>query len=170
MARRNVLNEEQKRFVVQSLAHFFTPSEVVSAVSDHYGVEVTRQNIQQFDPTKYAGRKLAKKWRDLFEQSREECLKDLETIPHANKPFRVRKLAKAADAFEQRGNYVAMADIYERIAKEVGNVHTNRREHTGKNGGPIETKDVSDMSDDELNTTLANKLSHLLRPVLSDDQ
>jgi len=67
---------------------------------------------------------------------------------------RIKKLARASDAFESRGNYVAMAAMLERIAKEMGNVHTNRREFTGKNQGPIKIEAVHDMTDEQIDTEL----------------
>ena len=81
---------------------------------------------------------MAKHLRDLFEQSRKSFLDYIDAhVPHANKAVRVRKLARAADAFENSKNYLAMAAMLERIAKEVGNAYTNRREFTGKDGGAL---------------------------------
>ena len=63
---------------------------------------------------------------------------------------RVQELARASRFFRDKGNFMAMADMLERIAKEVGNVHTNRREVTGKGGGAIKYEDVGDMTDEML--------------------
>lgn len=138
--KRTRLTEEQKAFVVQRLACFDSPAEASEALMTEHGVKLAPQNCEAYDPNKRAGVKLAKKWRDLFEATRKRFLDDIEThVPEANKAVRVRQLAHAARAFKGRGNYVGMADMLERIAKEIGNVHTNRRELTGKDGGPIET-------------------------------
>lgn len=120
---------------------------------DEYGVQLAPQNIEAYDPNKRAGKSLAKKWTELFEATRKKFLEHIEVhVPEANKAVRVSRLAHAARAFQGRGNYVGMADMFERIAKEMGNVHTNKREFTGKGGGPIEFKD---MSDSELDRELA---------------
>jgi hypothetical protein len=44
------------------------------------------------------------------------------------------------------------ASLLKQVAEEVGNVYTNRREHTGKAGGAIkrEYRDVEEMTDEEL--------------------
>ena len=47
-----------------------------------------------------------------------------------------------------------MADMLERISKEMGNVHTNRREFTGKNRGPIQFEDVKAMTDEQIDAEL----------------
>ena len=63
---------------------------------------------------------------------------------------RVQELARASRFFRDKGNFMTMADMLERIAKEVGNVHTNRREVTGKGGGAIKYEDVGNMTDEML--------------------
>ncbi len=149
------LTDVEKAFVVQELACFGSPKEVSDALMDEHGVQLAPQNIECYDPNKRAGQHLAKKWRELFEHTRQAFLDHVETqVPHAHKAVRIKKLARAADAFESRGNYVATADMLERVAKECGNVHTNRRELTGKNRGPIQFKDASNMTPDEIDAEL----------------
>ena len=60
----------------------------------------------------------------------------------------------AANAFKASKNYLAMARMLEQIAKEVGNVHTNRHEFMGKDGGAIKFQDVGDMTDEQLDEEL----------------
>ncbi len=82
-------------------------------------------------------------------------LTDVEkAVPHAHKAVRIKKLARASDAFESRGNYVAMAAMLEKIARELGNVHTNRREFTGKDQGPIKVESVANMTDEQIDAEL----------------
>ena len=149
------LNDAEKAFVVQQLACFGSPKEVSEALMQEYGVQLAPQNIECYDPNKRAGQNLGKKWRELFAHTRQAFLDHVETqVPHAHKAVRIKKLARAADAFESRGNYVAMADMLERIAKEMGNVHTNRREFTGKDRGPIQVSAVSEMTDEQIDAEL----------------
>ena len=64
-------------------------------------------------------------------------------------------LAKfAANTFKAKKNYLAMAKLLADIAKEMGNVHTNRREFTGKDGGAIKFQDVGDMTDEQITAEL----------------
>jgi len=58
-----------------------------------------------------------------------------------------------------------MADMTERQAKEMGNVHTNRREFTGKDRGPIQYQDVDNMTDEQIDDELRTyepELRHIL--------
>ncbi|MDR0070944.1 DUF2280 domain-containing protein, partial [Acinetobacter sp. 11520] len=53
------LNKKQKLFIVQSLAVFNTPQETVSLVKEEFDIEVSRQQVESYDPTKFAGRDLS---------------------------------------------------------------------------------------------------------------
>jgi hypothetical protein len=48
------LRSEVKAFIVQALACFDTPSQVVEAVLKEFNVVVTRQQCESHDPTKAA--------------------------------------------------------------------------------------------------------------------
>lgn len=152
------LTEEQKAFVVQRLACWDTPAEASEALREEHGVELSPQGCEAYDPTKRAGRRVARKWRELFNATREAFKKNLgDHVPEANKAVRVRHLAHAARAFKQRNNYLGMADMFERIAKELGNVHTNRREISGRDGKPVEVE-YRDMTDEQLDARLLQLL------------
>ena len=157
-----ILKDEHQAFLVQRLAVFDTPMEAAGALKAEFDITISAQRAEAYSPLKRAGCRLGEKWRALFEVTRTRFLERLEEIPEANKAVRVRKLARAANVFEHRGNYVAMADMLERIAKEMGNVHTNRREFSGKDGKPIEAKitDYSQMTDDQLRARLATLIGY----------
>lgn len=88
------LKEPVKIFIVQSLACFETPQQVADAVKQEYGVEVDRRQCESYDPTKYSGRNLSKKLKDLFERTRKDFRENIEDIPIANKAFRIKELQK----------------------------------------------------------------------------
>ncbi|AOK61986.1 hypothetical protein WM29_22935 [Burkholderia ubonensis] len=128
-----------KVFIVQSLACFDTIARTVKDVREVFGVEVSSQQCERYDPTKRAGETLSKKYREIFERTRAEFLNDTSRIGIAHRAVRLRKLAMAVDKAEERGNLVLMAQLLEQAAKEAGDAFTNRHrlEHTGKGGGPI---------------------------------
>jgi hypothetical protein len=133
------LNDAARRFIVQALACYDTPTEVSVALKEEMGVEVARTQVAQYDPTKVAGARLAKKWRDLFEDTRKRFRKEIAEIPIADQAFRLRALGKLYDRHLSRGNVVAAAAVLEQAAKEQGGMFTNKREVSGPNGGPIPT-------------------------------
>lgn len=149
------LNDEQRAFIVRQIACFATPKEAAEALYQEFGVEVTPQNVEKYDYTKQAGKRCAQKWRALYDDTREAFRKHIANrVPHAEKAYRVLKLAKAADYYENAGNYMAMASMLEKVAKEIGNAYTNRFEHTGKKGGPIKYRPVAEMTNDDLRDEL----------------
>lgn len=146
------LKDEHRAFLVGRLAVYDTPKQASDALKAEYGVDITPQGAEAYDPAKRAGSRLSERWRKLFDSTRFRFLENIEDIPAANKAVRVRKLARAADAFEQRGNYIAMARMLEQIAKETGGSFDNLRkiEHTGRDGGPIQKEDITAMTQEQL--------------------
>lgn len=139
------LKGEVKAFIVQSLACFDTPSQVVELVKKEFGLSITRQQVESHDPTKANGRGLAQKWVDMFNATRERFQNEISDIPIANKAYRLRVLDRMATRAEGMKNFALTADIIEQAAKECGDAYTNKHkfEHSGPNGGAIQTITMS---------------------------
>ena len=91
------LKEPVKIFIVQSLACFETPQQVVDAVREEFGIEIERQQVASYDPTKATCRGMSQKLKDLFYRTREDFKKNIEDIPIANKAFHFKELQKMYD-------------------------------------------------------------------------
>lgn len=120
-----------KVYIVQSLACFDTISRVAKAVREEFGVEVSPQQCERYDPTKRAGSTLSKKYREIFERTREEFLKDTSRIGVSHRAVRLRALDRAVGIAEQRGNLTLMAQLLEQAAKEAGDAFGARRPALG---------------------------------------
>lgn len=94
-----VLKEPVKIFIVQSLACMETPQQVADAVKEQFGIDIERQQVAAYDPTKSTGKNLSKNLRTLFEKTRRDFQENLLDIPIANKAFRLRELQKMYDDF-----------------------------------------------------------------------
>ncbi|HDS1765652.1 DUF2280 domain-containing protein [Pseudomonas putida] len=121
------LRSEVKAFIVQALACFDTPTQVVEAVKKEFGVDVSRQVCEGHDPTKYAGRGLAKRWADMFHACRERFTTETADIPIAHRAYRLRALGRMAEKAESMKNMALTAQLLEQAAKEVGDVYVNRQ-------------------------------------------
>nr|BFD43187.1 DUF2280 domain-containing protein [Pseudomonas sp. FFPRI_1] len=121
------LSSEVKVFVIQALACFDTPSQVVESVQKEFGLSITRQQIESHDPTKVSGKGLAVKWKQLFEDTRKRFREDTADIPIANRAFRLRGLARMAEKAENMRNLALTAQLYEQAAKECGDMYVNRK-------------------------------------------
>ena len=130
------LKEPIKIFIVQSLACFETPQQVVEAVKQEYKIEITRQQVALYDPTKVAGRNLSKKLTELFYQTRKDFQENIDDIAIANKAFRLRELQKM---YEDSGrNKRAKQNLLKQAYQETDGRIT-RQEITGKDGQALQT-------------------------------
>jgi hypothetical protein len=141
------LTDEIRTFITQQLACFDAPSIVVADVKKEFGVEVSPQAVEAYDPTKRAGRHVAAKWKAIFEATRKAFLEDTSTIPVANRAFRLRVLQRLVDKAEQRGNAPLAAQLLEQAAKEAGGAFTNRREISGPDGNPVQTESMGGLGE-----------------------
>jgi hypothetical protein len=137
------LTEDVKLYVVQALACFDSPSQVAQAVKEQFGLQIDRRQVEAYDPTKSAGKSVAKKLKAIFEETREAFLKETSAVPVAKQVYRMRVLQRALDRAEKVGNQAMVLQILEQAAKESGGAFTNRRELTGKGGGPIQQSQVT---------------------------
>ena len=120
------LTEDVKAFIVQALACFDTPTQVCEAVKEEFGLDVTRQQVAAYDPTKKTARTLGKKWHAIFHATRKSFLEETAAIPIANQSFRLRALQRMYEKTAGRGNYGMAAQLIEQAAKESGGMFVNR--------------------------------------------
>lgn len=149
------LKPEVKTFIVQALACFDTPSQVVAAVKEEFGIDISRQQAESHDPTKSGGKTLADKWRDLFNETRERFKSETGDIPIANKAFRLRALNRMVIEAERRKNYPLAAQLIEQAAKESGGAYTNKQivDHSSLDGS-MTPKSAIIVTDEELKQKL----------------
>lgn len=120
------LTEAVQRYVVQALACYDSPSQVSEAVKEDFGLDVPRQQIAQYDPTKATSRGLAKKWRVLFEDTRKRFREQAAEIPIAQRAFRLRALERIAAKAERMRNLPLTLQVLEQAAKETGDAYVNK--------------------------------------------
>lgn len=131
------LNKKQKLFIVRSLAVFNTPQETVVLVKEEFNADVTRQQVETYDPTKRAGKDLSAEFKAEFEATRKDFLAKPETIPIANLAVRLQRLENQYQRHSK--NRVAALNILRQAAEDVGGKYTNKTEVTGKDGAPLQT-------------------------------
>ena len=122
-----ILKDEVKVFIVQALACFDTPSQVVEAVAENFSVKIDRMHVQKYDPTKRAGVDLAKKYVTLFHETRRKFMDEVSEVPIASRAFRLRALQSMYNSAIKRNNIVLAKDILTEAAKEVGDFYVNKK-------------------------------------------
>lgn len=119
------LNDETKNLIVTQLAQFRGYAEVARAVTEETGVSVDRFQVRSYDPTNmaYAG---SDKWRAIFETTRHSYLHSIETVPLANKAYRLNELQRNYSDVRAKGNLVLANAVLEQAAKEMQDAHKAR--------------------------------------------
>lgn len=158
------LKEPVKMFIVQSLACFETPQQVADSVEETYKIKIDRKQCHSYDPTKYAGRNLSKKLKDLFYETRKKFQENILDIPIANKAFRLKELQ---NMYEDSGrNKRAKQNLLKQAFQETDG-RVSRQEITGANGGTIKTETEQKQTQptytpDELANMTPQELSRLV--------
>lgn len=142
------LKEPVKIYIVQALACRDTPQEVADMVKQEFGIQIERQQVAAYDPTKVRGKDLSKKFVDLFNETRKKFDEGLIDIPIANKHYRLKQYQKHLEKHAK--NTVLSMQILKQAAQDLGGQFTNRQELTGKNGEPL-----TGISDAELDKRIA---------------
>ena len=130
------LKEPVKIFIVQSLACFETPQQVADSVEETYNIRIDRKQCHSYDPTKYAGRNLSKKLKDLFYETRKKFQENILDIPIANKAFRLKEIQNMYD--DSGKNKRIKQNLLKQAFQETDG-RVTKQEITGKDGKPIET-------------------------------
>lgn len=131
------LNKRVKLYIVRSLATFESPTETAKGVQEEFGIQVTKQQCEAYDPTKKTGQDLSEELKKEFFKIRKDINKNLEAIPIANVYYRLSRLQKFIDHDRFKENPVIVPSLLEQAAKEMGGLYTNRKEITGAGGEPL---------------------------------
>lgn len=152
------LNDLQKREIVEALACFRSPVEIVAAFQSEYGIEIDRLQVGRYDPTRpyYAA---GDKWRDLFDARRKTYLEEVSSVPAANQGYRLRTLQEGIDAAKKAKNWPLVAQLLEQSAKEVGGVLTNDRNVRVTDDRKMR---IEDMSLDERRAAMAEIIRQVI--------
>lgn len=119
------LTKKVKLFIVRLLAEFVYPADAAKQVKDVFGVDVTPQQCEAYDPTKRTGQDLSQDLADQFYAYRRKANEQLEAIPIANKRYRLQRLQALIDNERYMDNPVLVPKLMEQAAKEMGHQYTN---------------------------------------------
>lgn len=139
------LNKRVKLYIVRSLAMFDTPTETAKAVQEEFGITVTKQQCEAYDPTKKTGQDLSEDLKTEFYRVRKEINKNLDSIPIANIFYRLQRLQKLIDHPQYKENPILIPNLLQQAAKEIGGLYTNtsKTQLTGADGQSLNPEHVT---------------------------
>ncbi|MUR16693.1 hypothetical protein BJI59_05335 [Acinetobacter baumannii] len=160
------LKKAEQLFIVRSLAQFMTPTEVVKAIKETFNITVSPQQVEAYDPTKVAGRDLRKEYKEVFESTREEYLKQpIHNISGANDIVQLKILSDLL--FAKKNNVTMTIKIVDQMQKIMKGFYEKRLKITGAGGGPLKTENTqtpppSALTPDDLAKLTPQELSRLV--------
>ena len=130
------LTQAVQQFIVEQLAFYKSPSQIVELVREEFEVQVSRQLVRTYNPIQSP--RLAKQWSAIFEATRKRFLETVADIPIANQAYRLNEIQSL---YLGAGRNAGLKkELLEHAAKEVGGMFTNRREISGQGGAPIQVE------------------------------
>jgi hypothetical protein len=114
-----LLSGEQRIYVVRALAHWNSPSEVARMLLAEYGITVTRQCVQTYDPTSAAGASLSTELRKYFYDQRKRFVNGVQRQPLAQRSVRLEQLKKIYDEARDAGNAKLAIKALSEAGKEM---------------------------------------------------
>jgi hypothetical protein len=149
------LPEEIKRFIIMLCARWERPTAIAKMVKGQFGIDVSPQAMEGYDPMKRVGRNLSRPHQELFFAERERFTREIDAIPIAHAAYRIGKLQQYAEWAEQSGELgLAMAAL-KQAAQDLGGQFTNN-----VNVSETITKAPVDLS--HLDSDERDALQHLL--------
>lgn len=135
------LKKHEKAFIVRSLARFMEPSQVVEAVKENFKIDVSRQQVECYDPTKVAGADLSQEFIDMFHEARKKYIEQpIYNVEGANDIVQLQILSDLLVA--KKSNVVMSIKLIDQMQKIVKGHYEKKIEITGKDGGPLQTTTV----------------------------
>ena len=122
------LPSEVKEYIVTQLAGYSAPFEIQEQVKEIFGVDVTKQHIQYYNPHSYTGKTLISKYLELFNVRREIFLNQVQDIPIANVAVRLKRLENSWIQLTAKKNYIAANAVIEQAAKEASGFYSPRNQ------------------------------------------
>ena len=119
-----ILTDEIKEFIVRGLARYESPSQVAAAVQVSFGIEITRQQVHEYNPS--SARPPALRWCELHAVTRAKFLADVSQIGIAQKVYRLRMLDHFARQAIENNFTLKAAAFMEQAAKECGGLFERR--------------------------------------------
>ncbi len=119
------LTDAQKRFIVKSLASGKGPTETACRVQEVWGIEISRSQVHYYNPEYSAD--LAPEWRNLYRETHEQYIREVDSVPIAHEGFRLRQLQELYEKAVDTTDYQLAAKLLEQAAKERGSMFKSVR-------------------------------------------
>jgi hypothetical protein len=120
------LTPEQKAYVVRRLATYDTPTAIARDLEALFGVEISVQAVDHYNPERGSYDNLAPCWKELFWETRKAYIAACAEAGTMEQMLRVRLREDMVLMARDAGHYRIANELLDSIAKEAGKMFTNR--------------------------------------------
>jgi hypothetical protein len=152
------LTPELQARVVERLAAYEWPIAIARSLKRDYGIDIRRQSIEYYDPTKHAGRARPEKRATLFREMRARLLEGKAGIGLASRILRLIALDRMARDQIVASNTREARALLEQIANEVHGIAHRPRDRRRRREDPIAARTISDLDRARAIAVLLNKV------------
>ena len=125
---KRILGDTHKRAIIARLAAFETPTVVAQAIKADFGVPISPQGVEFYDPAKNP--RLIREWRELFDAERQKFLRDFDAEPINALNFRQSRRRAALDSREIKSPRVRLDILNEAGADFYAHAELMRKQGT----------------------------------------
>jgi hypothetical protein len=136
---RRKLSDEHKIYIVRRLATHDTLTVIARALKQEFGITVPIDLIRNYNPERAAGRKLARRLKDLFWKTRKAFKAGIADVGADYPQIRIHWRGEMALEMWGAGQHKVANDILDSIAKEGGGApdESTKEGHFGLTDGPL---------------------------------
>ena len=119
------ISTHAKRFIVRAHAWWIPSTEIGEQVKRTFGIELRLERISYYNPSLASSTDLSQELRAYFLEERAKAAKELDDIPIAHLPYRLRRSQARMDRLDDQGNYLAAQQVQDAAARDLGGLNTN---------------------------------------------
>ena len=128
------ISMQVKRFIVRALAWWTPSTRIQEQVRERFGIELRLERISYYNPDLPSSTDLSQELRAYFLEEREKARGELDDIPIAHLPYRLRQSQERMERLDAQGNYLAAQRVQDAAARDLGGLNTNttKLKHAGE--------------------------------------
>lgn len=123
------LTGEQQKFIVERLARFVPPFEIIKEFTLTYNFKITNQDVYRYN-LRNPSHHVSKRLREYFEECRKKYNENIKAIPGANRTYRLEQATEIYETLKEKGNLSLALKALDQLEQMDNNVKDDN--DTGK--------------------------------------
>ena len=125
------LSKNQKAYIVVRIACYDSLGAIKKSLKEDFGIEITTQSLERYNPTCAAGRACSEQWATLFYETRRKLVEGRADIGVAHKMVRIRWLDQMVHRKMTDGKTREARALLKQAAEELNQMAEQRHDGSG---------------------------------------